>query len=197
MLCQTFVIFTYVWVKGEEYKHFAFPLLPYILADGVVRAEAGNGVHTQDVRYKTMLALSEMIRIHYYGGRNGWSTADRAYYRRCLRFYLINREEDIKGGETYCSINAHGMHAFPDYQVSWWGEPENSSCWGRERKVKEFVAVPNNGKNFALSMAITSVVKECFDMQFDDFPRKEKLNALFKDPVSVSYIFNANKIIYL
>ena len=140
---------------------------------------------TAEVRYKTMLALSEMIRIHYYGGRNGWTTKDCDYYRRCLRLYLINQGEDTTAGLTYMTVNSHMLHTFPNYLVPMWGEPSNSRCWRREGKIREFIAEPNNAKNFALSMAISAVVNESLDLKTDDFLRREDLLILFKDRVSL------------
>lgn len=167
--------------KMEEYKHFGFPLMSQITADGVLRGD--GDVFTSQERYKTTLALSEIIRIHYYGGRSGWTKECCEYYRRLLRYYMINRGEDPAGGLSTLTINMHSMHTFI-LQVTRWGEVTNSSCWGRERKVKEFTEVPHNGKNLALSMTISAVVAESLEFDRDRVATPKEIQELFKDPVS-------------
>lgn len=167
--------------KMEEYRWFGYPLMVHITADGVMRGN--GGIFTSEVRHKTLLALSEIIRIHYHGGRDGWTLQDCEYYRRCLRFLLIHREEDPSGGLNVATINNHSLHTFCDYQTVNWGEPSNSSCWGRERKVKEFTEVPHNGKNIALSMTIAAVVAESLECDRDRIPTREEIHVLFSDVV--------------
>lgn len=156
--------------------------MPYLLADNVLKGD-GN-IFTADVRYKTMLALSEMIRLIYYVGKPGWTPSDQRYFRRCLRFYQINRGEDEEAGLQYMTINCHMMHTFPDVQVPRWGAPPNSSCWGFERVIGAVLKkVPTNGKDFQQPLAKQSAARECLDMQTDDFPQRHLLLKLLRKPV--------------
>lgn len=168
---------------------FAYPLSKYIMLGKTLKAEfdketnKNHPIWTIQERYRKVLALSEIIRIHYYAGKGGWTKGDTDYYRRLLRVYEILWEEDPCGGGQYLTVNAHHLHTFCDYQVVMWGEPSNSACWARERKVKEFLNVPTNGKNLARSMAIAAAVLETVSFYLDR--PHGNVDYLFKpDPVS-------------
>lgn len=141
-------------------------------------ANMAHPLWTIEERYRKVLALSEIIRIHFYAGKNGWTQDDLKYYRRVFRVYSILWEEDPCGGSEYLTVNAHHLHSFCDYQVAMWGEPSNSACWARERKVREYLNVPNNGKNLACSMANAAVVLETVSMYMDR--PTEEVSHLFK-----------------
>lgn len=144
---------------GKEYIHFGYPLIPYVLADGVLM-NSKDLVFTAKVRYWAVLALSEMICLCYYVGKPGWTPSDVDYFRRLGRYYQINRGEDEEVGLQYMTINCHMLHTFCDIQVLLWGSPPNSSCWGFERVIGFLKNAPHNGKDFQQPMAKQSAVLE-------------------------------------
>lgn len=126
-----------------------------------------------------MLALSEMIRLLYYVGKPGWTQSDLEYFRRLMRYYQINRDEDPEVGMDSQTVNCHMLHTLVDIQVRRWGATSNSSCWGYEQAVGDQKEVPHNGKDFQQPMAKQSAVIECLQMLADTFPRRNELTGLF------------------
>lgn len=107
-----------------------------------------------------LTAFHEIVRILDFSGKKGWTKEDLRYFRNLVLFYLIWREEDPAFGPRIQNVNAHTLHTIADVQVERWGEPSNNACWGRERKVAHYLAVPTNGKNVAKTITDYEIMRE-------------------------------------
>lgn len=133
--------------KAESFQKFAYPMLECIL----------EGKLDSVTDLEILSAVSRFKELHFYTGRDGWSSEMIQMHKRLAERINVKIEE--AQGLDMCSISVHNMlHIHED--ILNFSATDNYWCAVFERAVKDYVKRSHNCKGVEGTFAKAEVRRE-------------------------------------